>query len=213
MSPQFAQSVDPIILHVLNLLDRINEGQPAVPEEERVRIRLLIDQGEAIAGATPDWELAKYAIVSWIDEVLTDTPWEGNEWWSNNVLEMELFNTRLCNERFYEQAQEASALSNRDALEVYYICVVLGFRGFYVDSDLAGSFAQAYNLPPTLEGWAKQTSLAIRLGQGRPPLASPLREIAGAPPLKSRPLVVWSWLGAAFLTALNILYFAMIFER
>lgn len=213
MSPQFAQSVDPIILHVLNLLDRINEGQPAVPEEERVRIRLLIDQGEAIAGATPDWELAKYAIVSWIDEVLTDTPWEGNEWWSNNVLEMELFNTRLCNERFYEQAQEASALPNRDALEVYYICVVLGFRGFYVDSDLAGSFAQAYNLPPTLEGWAKQTSLAIRLGQGRPPLAGPRREIAGAPPLKSRPLVVWSWLGAAFLTALNILYFAMIFER
>lgn len=213
MTPNFAQSVDPIFLYVLDLLERVDEGRPADAKEERIKIRLLIDQGEAIAGATPDWELAKYAIVSWIDEVLTDAPWDGNEWWSNNVLEMELFNTRLCNERFYEKAQEASARSHRDALEVYYICVVLGFRGFYVDPNLAGSFTQAYGLPPTLEGWAKQTSLAIRLGQGRPSLAGPQRDIPGAPPLKSRPLVVWSWLGAVFLAALNVLYFVMVFER
>jgi type VI secretion system protein ImpK len=125
------------------------------------------------------------------------------------VLEVELFNTRLCNEQFYVQAQEASSLARRDALEVYYVCVVLGFRGLYRDPQVAAMFSAAHGLPPDLDTWAKQTSLAIRLGQGRPMLAGPRREIAGAPPLRTKPIVAWSWLSAALLLAATVLYYAM----
>ena len=62
-------------------------------------IRGLLEQAGAILGTGIDWDLARYALCSWIDEVLVDSPWEGAESWSNNVLEMELFNTRSC----YEQ--------------------------------------------------------------------------------------------------------------
>jgi type VI secretion system protein ImpK len=207
MTPRFAQAVDPIFLHVLDLLDRVDRGERASPQEERLRILALIDQAEAAVGATPEWDMAKYALVSWIDEMLVEAPWEGREWWSNNVLEVKLFNTRLCNERFYQRAQEASTLSRRDALEVYYNCVVLGFRGLYRDPAMASMLAQSHNLPPDLESWAKQTSMSVRLGQGRPPL-SPAREvIAGAPPLRSKTIVVWAWLGAVVLAACNIVYF------
>jgi type VI secretion system protein ImpK len=207
MTPRFAQAVDPIFLHVLDLLDRIDRGERANPQEERLRILALIDQAEAAVGSTPEWDMAKYAMVSWIDEMLVEAPWEGREWWSNNVLEVKLFNTRLCNERFYLRAQEASTLSRRDALEVYYNCVVLGFRGLYRDPTMAGMLAQSHNLPPDLESWAKQAAMSVRLGQGRPPL-SPAREaIAGAPPLRSKSVVVWAWLGAVVLAACNIVYF------
>lgn len=211
MTPSFAQAIDPIFLHVLRFLDRLGKGERPQPQEERLRIKALLDQAEAFIGAGVEWDLAKYAIVSWIDEVLTETPWESREWWSNNVLEVELFQTRICNEQFYVRAQKASSLSRRDVLEVYYVCVVLGFRGLYRDPTLAAMFTQAHGLPADLETWARQTSLSIRLGQGRPPLAGPRREILGAPPLSGKAMAVWSWLAAILLTAFGaVLYFSLL---
>jgi type VI secretion system protein ImpK len=202
MTPKFAQAVDPIFLYVLALLERISREENLSPQEERVRIRTLIDQAEATLGTGGEWELAKYAFVSWIDEMLVDALWDGREWWSNNVLEIDLFNTRQCNEQFFIKAQQASTQPGRDALEVYYVCVILGFRGLYHDASTSAEIAQALNLPLELKDWTRQTALSIRLGQGRPPLADPGREIPGAPPLRSRAMVVWPWLTALLLLAI-----------
>jgi len=213
MTPKFAQAVDPVLLHVLGLLERIGRDERPSPQEERLQIVALLDQAEAIVGAGTEWELAKYALASWIDEVLLEVPWDGREWWNNNVLEVELFNSRLCNERFYTQAQQASSLPRRDALEVFYVCVVLGFRGLYRDPELTAMLAQSNGLPDDLDGWARQTALAIRLGQGRPALAGPRSEIQGAPPLRSQPLVLWSWLAALLLAATATVYYALVFRQ
>jgi type VI secretion system protein ImpK len=213
MTPRFALAIDPIFLHVLDLLDRIEHGEQPAPEAERLRICALLDQGQALIGANEEWDLAKYAIVSWIDEMLVEAAWDGRDWWSNHVLEVQMFNTRLCNERFFTQAQQASSLSRRDALEVYYNCVVLGFRGLYSDPLLADSLTRAHSLPSDLEGWAHQAAMSIRLGQGRPPLSGARREVYGAPPLRGRPALVWSWLAVAVLVVTNVLFFALILNR
>lgn len=205
MSPKFALAVDPIFMHVLDLLDRIGRGEQPAPEEERLRIRTLIDQGEALIGASEQWELAKYAMASWIDEMLVEAPWDGRDWWSNNVLEVELFNTRLCNQRFFEQAQVASSHAVRDGLEVFYNCAVLGFHGLYSDPMLAQSLTESLGLPADLEGWAKQTAMSIRLGQGRPPLSAQRRAVSGAPPRRIKTVVVWSWLAAVMLLVINVI--------
>jgi len=213
MTPKFAQAVDPVLLHVLGLLERIGRDERPSPQEERLQIVALLDQAEAIVGVGQEWELAKYALVSWIDEVLLELPWDGREWWNNNVLEVETFNTRLCNERFYTRAQEASTLPRRDALEVFYVCVVLGFRGLYREPELAAMLTQSNGLPDTLDGWARQTALAIRLGQGRPALAGPRSEVQGAPPLRSQPLVLWSWLTATLLAACVTIYYTLVYRQ
>ncbi|MCA9174965.1 MAG: DotU family type IV/VI secretion system protein [Planctomycetales bacterium] len=207
MTPKLAQSVDPIFLHVLDLLDRIGDGQEPNASEEQIRIIALLDQAEAMMGKSQQWELAKYALVSWTDEMLVDAEWQGRDWWSNNVLEVELFKTRLCNERFYVKAQEASHLEGRDALEVFYVCAVLGFRGLYRDANLAAMFTEAHGLPADLQTWAKQISMSIRLGQGRPALARSGLEMHGAPPLFTRERVVWPWVAAVSLAAINALLF------
>ena len=204
MTPKFAQAVDPVFLHVLALLERVGRDGAVSAQEEQLAIVALLDQSEARLGAGTEWELAKYALVSWVDEMLVEAAWPGRDWWSNNVLEVRLFNTRLCNERFYTRAQEASTLARRDALEVYYDCVVLGFRGLYRDPNLAAVLTGARGLPPTLEAWARQASLGIRLGQGRPPLAGPRQEIRGAPPLRTRATVVWSVLAVVVLGLANV---------
>ncbi|HTN75241.1 MAG TPA: DotU family type IV/VI secretion system protein [Pirellulaceae bacterium] len=208
MTPRFAQAVDPILLHVLGLLDRIQRGEQPAPQDERLRVRALIDQGEAIVGSGPEWEAAKYALASWSDEMLIDSPWEGHNWWSNNALEVELFQTRSCFDQFFIRAQEVTTLARRDALEVYYVCVVLGFRGLYRDPDMASSLIQNYGLAPDLESWAKQAALAVRLGQGRPALPAPVREVAGAPPQRGRAATVWTGLALLALLAGNLAYLA-----
>jgi type VI secretion system protein ImpK len=206
MTPQFAQAVDPIFLAMLDLLDQIGQNQPVSPQNERYRLVAAVDHAEGALGGGVEWELAKYALVSWIDEMLVETPWSGRDWWSNNVLEVQYFSTRLCNERFYTKAQEASGQSRRDALEVFYNCVILGFRGLYRDPNLASSLTAANGLPPDLLSWTKQTAMAIRLGQGRPPLPRPRREIQGVAPLGRRSSVVWSCAIAVMLLLVNIGY-------
>ena len=191
MTPNFAQAVDPVFLYVLALLDRISQDAKPKPQEERARIRAIIDEAEARLGTGQEWDLAKYAIVSWIDEMLVDAPWDGREWWSNNVLEIELFNTRECNEKFFLKARQASTLQGRDALEVFYVCVILGFRGLYHSLEADSVVAPSLNLPFSLVEWAKQTALSVKLGQGREPLSRPTIEIHGAPPLRSLASVIW----------------------
>jgi type VI secretion system protein ImpK len=208
MTPNFAQAVDPIYLYVLALLDRISRSAKIKAHDERSNIRRLIDEAEARLGFGTEWELAKYALVSWIDEMLVETAWEGRDWWGNNVLEIELFNSRECNEKFFVKARQASTITGRDALEVFYVCVILGFRGLYQDPISGAAVAQTLNLPTELNEWARQTALSIRLGQGRDALAPPGHEITGAPPLRSRAAVVWPWLAVTLLasTAFLILY-------
>ncbi|MDC0935258.1 DotU family type IV/VI secretion system protein [Pirellulales bacterium] len=204
MTPKFAQAVDPIFLYVLALLDRISRDEKPKPEEERLRIRTLIDQAEAALGSGGEWELAKYALVSWVDEMLVDALWDGREWWSNNVLEIDLFNSRQCNEEFFVKAQQATARTGRDALEVFYVCVILGFRGLYHESTTSREIALALNLPAELKDWTRQAAMSIRLGQGRPPLSDPGAEIEGAAPLRPRARVVWPWLVALLLGAIVV---------
>lgn len=213
MTPRFAQAVDPIYLAALGLVDRIQRNEQPSAQDERARLRSLFDRAEALLGATQEWTLAKYALVSWIDELLVDAPWTDREWWSNNVLEVELFNTRLCNERFFVRGKEAATLPTRDALEVFYDCVLLGFRGLYRDPQLAETLTRAHGLPSDLQGWLRQTAQSIEIGQGRPTLPPPRYELDGAPPLISRGALVWSWMSAALLAAVNVALYFVVYTR
>lgn len=201
MTPSFAAAVDPVFLHVLGLLERIANSERPTPSEERVTINNALRNAEAQIGQKKDWELAKYALVAWIDDVLIEAPWEGRKWWKENALEVELFNTRDRATLFYTNAKDAAAMTRRDALEVFYVCVVLGFRGLY--RDQASAFlADQLGLPPDLESWAKQAAKSIQLGQGRPPIAeAPRPTDEGAPPLEGKYRLVGAALMGIVLTA------------
>ncbi len=201
MTPAFAKAVDPIFLCVLDLLERIEQNKPIVINEERSRIQRHIDNSEMMLGNTPDWELAKYALVSWIDSMLIGSPWSGSNWWENNPLERTYFFGRNAFTQFFTKAKEASMLTNKDALEVYYLCVVLGFRGFY-NEPTAAMYAGQIGLPGRLEEWANQTATSIQIGLGRPQIENSPIVGDGAPPLEGRSrLITMSLIGTAMVAA------------
>lgn len=210
MTPRFASAVDPVFRQGLVLLDRIQRGDTLDPQVEQQRLLAHLEQGDIVAGSSHEWRLAQYALVSWLDEMLVDTPWSGQDWWSNNVLEMSLFQTRNCFERFYVLAGEAAESSRRDALHVFHDCVVLGFRGLFRDSLLVPELTRRHGLPPDVFEWLRRAQLSIRIGEDRRPLAGARRTIRGARPLCSSVRAVWAWTAAALLLAVNIAVYRML---
>jgi type VI secretion system protein ImpK len=205
MSPQFANIVDPIFLKVIALAERVDRNEVSSPEWERQSIETAIREAEAQASDAASWTLAKYALASWIDDLMISSSWSGRDWWESNSLEFALFKTRNRATEFYLKAKNAAELPRRDALEVFYLCVVLGFRGLYKLPD-AQIIASQLDLPVSLPGWTKNTAAAVQTRHGRPPLRETPQAPSGAPPLESRYHVV----GAAVVTVILTMILAIL---
>lgn len=208
MTPKFAQAVDPIFLHVIDLLERISRSDRLAPEEVANACIREFERTEGQLGSGQAWGLAKYGLAAWIDAVLCDAPWPGVEWWTNNPLEVRFFGTRTAYTNFFAKAKEAMSLSNKDALEVFYVCVVLGFRGVYADAGAPKGDQQIRDseLPLGLPDWTKQVREAIRLGDGRPRIEERSEPGDGAPPLDGKFYLVGASLMTVILAA--TLFFA-----
>jgi type VI secretion system protein ImpK len=208
MTPRFSKAVDPIFTHVIRTLDRIERHQDITPQHEQHEILSRIEKAEADLGGSAEWHLAKYAIVAWIDDAMIFAEWPGNRWWQENPLEVQLYRERVAAYKFFQDAKEAAALQQKDALEVFYVCVMLGFYGAYRpeafgarDADEHRLFLRQYDMPPSREAWAKQTRSYLRLQQGRPKIAINPREGDFAPPLEEKYAAIAAWLLASVLSA------------
>lgn len=150
MNDRLANRVYPTIQYVLELLDRINGrrggGMPN-PEEERARLKQYVGQLDS-GRPSADEELAKKALVYWIDEVFVNANWPHSEYWKNHTLEFELFRTLDRAHLFYSDAKTAKSISPPDALETYYLCVALGFLGIYRYGELR---SESSPRPPKVE--------------------------------------------------------------
>jgi type VI secretion system protein ImpK len=201
MSPQFSAAVDPIFLKVIALMDRIDKNEVTSPEFERQALESQLRESESQISDANAWSLAKYALASWIDDLLISSPWHGRDWWESNSLEFALFKTRDRATKFFIEAKEATELPRRDALEVFYLCVILGFRGLYKLRE-AEIIAVQLNMPMTVGGWTKNTAAAIQIRQGRPPIRETPQTPSGAPPLESRYFAVSASIATVILTML-----------
>lgn len=212
MTPRFTDAVDPILLHVFSLLERIDGGATISPAEEKRTIEGLIQEADArLASQGERWELAKYALVTWIDEMMIDAHiWTGQEWWRDNVLEWSIFQSRRCNDLFYVNANKAFNSASDDALQIIYVCVMLGFRGLYRDPRLNRMLIDKHGLAPDLSKWSGEYASAV--GQARQRWNDATagqeceRSIVTAVPMWKRSHIVWPWLAASILAGIFILY-------
>lgn len=213
MTPEFAKAVDPVFLYVIGLLDRIGSDEAVSAPDERVRLLAELDHAESVLGQSEDWMLAKYALVTWIDEVLIEAPWEASGYFKNNKLEFEVFHSADAYVEFYRKAQEASGLRKKDALEVFYVCVIMGFRGLYRDPTQSAALTDELGMPPDLDTWAKRTADTIQLGKGRPGISSGSVPVEGAPPLDGPFVIIWACLAGLVLGVLDFILTMFYFFR
>jgi len=106
------------------------------PDELRRRAVDLIDRcarAARRAGAVlEDVRDVEFAIVALIDEAVLSSKWEGKERWAAAPLQLERYERFDAGEVFFDRLEELRR--RRDAsevVEVYYLCLALGFRGRY----------------------------------------------------------------------------------
>jgi len=77
---------------------------------------------------------ARFALVAWIDEKANLSGWVGSAEWNSDPLQLQLFGTRRAGVEFFEHLEKLRP-ENAAALEIYFLCLALGFQGDYTGRE------------------------------------------------------------------------------
>src|SRR5215471_19290611 len=80
-----------------------------------------------------------FAVVAFLDEVILTSKDPARDAWAQRPLQEELFNVSTAGELFFTRIerlqQRADTAELADMLEVYYLCILLGFEGQYATTS------------------------------------------------------------------------------
>ncbi len=202
MNTPCSRIAHPVISYGLDLYQRVERGLPLDLDREQAEIKDLLlrtdnngsseqnsDVGfEGLMVAKPAASKflgVRYALVCWLDELFTvRSAW--SKQWNEHKLEVELYGSNDRAWKFWEQAKVAQSRATPAALEVYYLCVMLGFRG------------AMNNQPEQLQSWL--AAARQRLGHvaepewsvgGEPSVPTSVPPLRGAGKLRQMALTAW----------------------
>jgi len=116
---------------------------------------------------------AKYAIAAFADEQILRSQWPGRNQWMAQPLQLLYFNENTAGEGFFHRA---AALQGQPArahvLEIYYLCLCLGFQGQYAVRGGEG-------LAPIVEQMASRLASAGGSGEVLSPHGEPREALRG----------------------------------
>ena len=124
----------PCFTLVLRLRATDDFGEPAAL---RRRMKSLLDRIERTAleaDRSPETlRRAQFGVVAFIDETILASNWDRKDEWMNTPLQLELYDRYDAGEVFFDHLDALLETPGRQAevLEVYYLCLTLGFRGQY----------------------------------------------------------------------------------
>lgn len=88
---------------------------------------------KALGIAAEDVTAAKYAYCSAVDEIILRSSYEVREAWETRPLQLRVFGDQLAGEHFFHRLEDlrAKGAQQVEALEVFHMCLLLGFQGRY----------------------------------------------------------------------------------
>ena len=105
-------------------------------QELRQRVVAALDgvtsRGRSAGLPEADLGEARYALVAFIDEQVFKSSWPGRGEWMNQPLQLMYYREYTAGENFFVRLRALLQSGSRPfALEIYYLCMALGFRGAY----------------------------------------------------------------------------------
>ena len=108
----------------------------------RILEMLKSAEQEAIASAIPSADIkdARFAIVAFLDEAIVASNWDGRPAWVARPLQVQLYGQAVAGEEFFDRLDrlKADAALRNEVLEIYYLCMALGFKGKFAVMGAAG---------------------------------------------------------------------------
>jgi type VI secretion system protein ImpK len=133
MREDLADLVYPVLAYLIRKRDALDRGDPLELDAVQADLRALL-KSPADAQRLPDFGGdggdflgVRYALACWLDERFMDSTWKSA--WRDRKLEEALYGTNDRAWKFWHQAGLGQRRQGGDALEAYYLCVLLGFRG------------------------------------------------------------------------------------
>jgi type VI secretion system protein ImpK len=146
----------------------------------------------------------KYALAAFVDETILSTNLPLREEWEKFPLQLEYFGEQLAGIKFFEHLDDLLNRIEREAdvVEVYYVCLLLGFKGkykVYMENELQG----------VIENTITQLKRVGRLQEAE---LSPHWKVRDQPPPRHDPgLPLWAKIGAgAGLLIVILIYLVLI---
>ncbi len=120
------------------LLFLLKNGSGPVHEEtflERITKFLGSFEHDAqqVRAEAQDIDAAKYAFCAAVDEIILASPFPVRQQWERRPLQLVLFGDQLAGQHFFDRLEElrAKGAVRLQALQVFHMCLLLGFQGKY----------------------------------------------------------------------------------
>lgn len=187
---------------VFDLILRLKAGIVAPSNDLRPKIAAMLtdfeNRAERYRFSSKITQVAKFALAAFVDETVLSSNFNLKEEWEKNPLQLEYFGESLAGNKFFEKlaAMNKQIDVTADAVEIYYVCMLLGFKGRY----------GVYEKEKLLTIMQETANSLVKAGKIRPVELSPhwLADDQPEPP-KPRKMPTW-----AKISALGGLGFAFI---
>ncbi len=194
---------------VFDLILRLKSGIVAPSNDLRPKIAaMLMDfekRAERYRFNHKIIQVSKFALASFVDETVLLQDFPLREYWEKNPLQLEYFGEHLAGIKFYERldAMLKRPEATVDAIEVYYICLLLGYRGRYA----------IYFEEQAREIIEKVADILRRLGRLQAADLSPHWKMTDQPEIPRDPgLPLWVKLGGGLGLGLVVTTYMLLFH-
>jgi type VI secretion system protein ImpK len=191
-----------------DLILRLKAGIVAPSNELRPKIAGLLDEFEKRAERYKFnhkiVQVSKFALASFADETVLTADFPLKVEWEKYPLQLEHFGEQLAGNKFFDKLESMlkQIEVTQEAVEVYYYCMLLGFKGRYA----------IYEKEKLLQTMQETANALVKVGKIKPVELSPhwLANDQPKPPEK-RGMPIWAKLGALGGVGLAVIVYLILF--
>jgi type VI secretion system protein ImpK len=195
-------AANPLLGLAAQLRYSLTQKNPAALREQLLQEVRTFDSKAHAQGVPHETVVgARYALCTFLDEIVQSTPWGSTGIWNQQSLLVTFFNETWGGEKFFQILKKALQYpsGNRNFIELLYVCLSLGFKGRY------GNIQEGHT---RLEELREKVFITLRNQQGHlePDLSPHWRGVTDKrnPLIRIVPLWVLSVISALLLLGLFV---------
>lgn len=193
---------------IFDLILRLKAGIVAPSNELRPKVSGMLDdferRSERYKFNHKIVQVSKFALASFVDETMLTNNFPLRNEWEKNPLQLELFGEQLAGNKFFDKldAMLKQVEVTADAVEIYYFCMLLGFKGRYA----------IYEQEKLLSIMQETANALVKVGKIKPVELSPnwLANDQPKPPEK-RGMPIWAKMGGIAGLGLGVIVYFILF--
>lgn len=193
---------------IFDLVLRLKAGIVAPSNELRPKVASMLDDFEKRAERYrfnhKVVNVAKFGLAAFVDETVLTANFPLRNEWEKNPLQLQYFGEQLAGNKFFDKLDSmlGQIEVTQDAVEIYYYCLLLGFKGKYA----------VYEQEKLLDTMQRTANALVKVGKIKAVELSPNWIANDQPkPPEKRGLPVWAKIGAMAFVGLGFIVYLVMF--